>query len=305
MGHHQLRVYHSHGPQIQSASLILLVHPVCLLSWTCMQAHCAALHNCENSWCPKIFQAFQAYAPGRINPDTINVNSINTCINMYELLRPSWCLRKAWTIHETSHLNASLLLALSSIKAFCRIGLKKLTLMNVRRGGADCMEGHASEFCWYNPLSSKLPLDITPDGMVGRSGVVRGQSEPCSTLLLPENPFCCSLVFSKVREVRDAETVRGWSIGTPKRRWLRSACNCSASWSFSLNPKGGCSTRPAWALTSWFCGCVKAPTTWEEVAVSTWPNRAVAISCGSVWIWFCIVENQGEDTCDSIYPCLS
>jgi hypothetical protein len=39
--------------------------------------------------------------------------------------------------------------------------------------------------------------------------------------------------------------------------------------------------------------------------VSTWPNRAVAISCGSVWIWFCIVENQGEDTCDSIYPCLS
>jgi hypothetical protein len=32
--------------------------------------------------------------------------------------------------------------------------------------------------------------------------------------------------------------------------------------------------------------------------VSTWLNRLVTIGCcGSLWFWFCIVENQGDDTC--------
>ncbi len=176
------------------------------------------------------------------------------------------------------------------------------TLVKVRRGGggAACMEDQeATEFRWYTPLLSIPPVEITPDAaMVGWSGVAGGQNAPCS-MFLPGNPSCCSLVFSWYVwwELRGAEAVRGWSIGTPKRRW-RSACNWSPSCSLSLNPpKGESSARPASTLTWLHCGCVNGLITWEQGDESAWPPNCVEpIGCASVWFWFCIVENQG-DTC--------
>ncbi len=88
MDHHQLIVYHSHGPQTQVANLILLVHPVCLLSWTFVQAYCAALqyctalHGCESSWCPKIFLiTFQTYVPRKDIPHTLLIKTTNQISN--------------------------------------------------------------------------------------------------------------------------------------------------------------------------------------------------------------------------------
>ncbi len=86
MDHHQLVVYHSRGPQTQAASLILLVHPACLLSWTFVQAHCAAQHSCESSWHPKIFLAFQTYVPEKDIPHTLLIKKTNQIGNGNELI---------------------------------------------------------------------------------------------------------------------------------------------------------------------------------------------------------------------------
>ncbi len=168
------------------------------------------------------------------------------------------------------------------------------TLVKVRmEGGVAAWPQVELRWKFRTSSSRVVALPGIPECNPESSGASRAQNGPPGIMVLLEKPFWGSLHFPKDRDSRDAVTAEptsGWSIETPKRRWLRSP-GWSCPISLYPNAAAGSPARPRCRP-----GSPNAPGTPELAELSTRPSLEVTTGWVSDWVGLCSVETHGVDT---------